>query len=152
VSATTAETMRQTDDNFAAWGDGKEWMGVAFSRAITVRRDAVHAADPTALAGLEGAQKPGWGGYNYVDLSHAVDVMESGLATVNFAHALNPGFITSDGMQRRICIASGARFSKALAGSSFGIRIGNLWASRRLRAEGIALFSRLTTWGRRAAD
>jgi hypothetical protein len=90
VPPTTAKAMRRTDNNFAAWADGKEWMDVAFARAITVGRDAVHAADPTALAGLEGAQKPGWGGYNYVELSHAVDVMEIGLATVNLAHQLNP--------------------------------------------------------------
>ena len=69
VPLTTAAAMRRTGDNFAAWADGKEWMDVAFARALAAGRDAVHAADPTALAGLEGAQKPGWGGYNYVELS-----------------------------------------------------------------------------------
>jgi hypothetical protein len=90
VPLTTAEVMKRTDDNFAAWADGKEWMDVAFARAIVVGRDAVYAADPTALAGLEGAQKPGWGGYNYVELSNAVDVVETGLPNIILAHGLNP--------------------------------------------------------------
>jgi hypothetical protein len=90
VPLTTAAVMRHAGDNFAAWADGKEWMDVAFARALEVGRDAVHAADPTALAGLEGAQKPGWGGYNYVKLSGAVDVIETNLPTVSLAQGLNP--------------------------------------------------------------
>ena len=90
VPLTTAAAMRRTGDNFAAWADGKEWMDVAFARALAAGRDAVHAADPTAFAGLEGAQKPGWGGYNYVELSGAVDLIETGLPNIILAHGLNP--------------------------------------------------------------
>ena len=87
VPMTTAEAMKRTD-NFAAWADFKAWMDVAFVRALEVGRDAIHAADPAALAGLEGAQKPGWGGYNYALLASAVDVMEG--PPERLAHSLNP--------------------------------------------------------------
>ena len=73
---TTRQAMRRSDDNFAAWADFKAWMDVAFSRAVRAGTDAVHAADPHALAALEGAQIPGWGGYDYSRLAPAVDVME----------------------------------------------------------------------------
>ena len=68
--------MRRTDGNFAAWADFKAWMDVAFADALRRGTDAVHAADPSALAAIEGAQMPGWGGYDYTRLAHAVDVME----------------------------------------------------------------------------
>ncbi len=51
-------------------------MDVAFARAIRAGTDALHAADPEALSGLEGTQIPGWGGYDYSLLAPAVDVME----------------------------------------------------------------------------
>ena len=86
----TAEAVKMSGNNFAAWADGKEWMDVAFAHALAVGRDAVHAANPTALAGLEGGQKPGWGGYDYSKLSGVVDVMEPGLANIQLVHALNP--------------------------------------------------------------
>ena len=73
---TTIQAMRRTDGNFAAWADFKAWMDVAFARALRRGTDAVHAADPHALAGIEGAQIPGWGGYDYTRLAHAVDLME----------------------------------------------------------------------------
>jgi hypothetical protein len=72
----TREAMRRTDDNFSQWSDFKAWMDEAFAGALRLGTQAVHAADPTALAAIEGAQMPGWGGYDYTRLAHAVDVME----------------------------------------------------------------------------
>ncbi len=73
---TTIQVMRRTDGNFAAWADFKAWMDVAFADALRRGSDAVHAADPRALAAIEGGQIPGWGGYDYTRLAHAVDLME----------------------------------------------------------------------------
>jgi len=73
---TTIQAMHRTDGNFAAWADFKAWMDVAFATALRRGTDAVHAADLTALAAIEGAQMPGWGGYDYTLLAHAVDLME----------------------------------------------------------------------------
>ncbi|HVC59978.1 MAG TPA: beta-galactosidase [Acetobacteraceae bacterium] len=73
---TTIQAMRRTDGNFAAWADFKAWMDVAFATALRRGTDAVHAADPHAFAAIEGAQIPGWGGYDYTRLAHAVDLME----------------------------------------------------------------------------
>ena len=84
--------MRRSDDNFAAWADFKAWMDVAFARALRMGTDAVHAADPSALAAIEGVQIPGWGGYDYSLLVDAVDVME--LDDLPLAHSLNPHLIT----------------------------------------------------------
>ena len=72
----TDQAMRRTDDNYASWADFKAWMDVAYARAVRAGTDAVHRADPAALAGLEGAQLPGWGGYDYSLLAPSVDVME----------------------------------------------------------------------------
>jgi hypothetical protein len=68
--------MRRTDGNFAAWADFKAWMDVAFADAQRRGTDAVHATDPHAIAAIEGAQIPGWGGYDYTRLAYAVDLME----------------------------------------------------------------------------
>jgi hypothetical protein len=73
---TTRETMRRTDDNFAPWSDFKAWMDTSFADALRFGTDAVHRADPHALSAIEGAQIPGWGGYDYSKLAHTVDVME----------------------------------------------------------------------------
>jgi hypothetical protein len=73
---TTRDAMTRTDQNFAAWGDFKEWMDVAFSRALRSGTDAVHTADPEALSAIEGGQIPGWGGYDYSRLAASVDAME----------------------------------------------------------------------------
>ena len=89
---TTRQAMRRTDDNFAAWSDFKAWMDVAFARALRMGTDAVHEADPSALAGIEGAQIPGWGGYDYSLLVDAVDVMEPD--DLPLAHSLNSRLIT----------------------------------------------------------
>jgi hypothetical protein len=89
---TTRQVMRRTDDNFAAWADFKAWMDVAFAQALRMGTDAVHEADPTALAAIEGVQVPGWGGYDYTLLVGAVDVME--LDDLPLARSLNPRLIT----------------------------------------------------------
>lgn len=92
---TTDATLQRTDGNFAAWSDFKAWMDVAFARAVRAGTDAVHAADPQARSALEGAQPPGWGGYDYSRLAPAVDVMEMyGHAdNVAIAEALNPKLV-----------------------------------------------------------
>ncbi len=92
----TDTAMRRTDDNYSAWADFKAWMDVAFARAVQGGTEAVHQADPTALAGLEGGQIPGWGGYDYSLLAPAVDVMEiydEGNA-VELARAFHPNLIS----------------------------------------------------------
>ena len=89
---TTRQAMRRDDDNFAAWADFKAWMDVAFARALRMGTDAVHEADPSALAAIEGVQIPGWGGYDYSLLVDAVDVME--VHDLPLAHALNPRLVT----------------------------------------------------------
>ncbi len=62
VPMTTDAALKQPGENFAAWADFKAWMDVAFARAVGAGTEAVHAADPSARAALEGAQPPGWGG------------------------------------------------------------------------------------------
>ncbi len=95
VPELTDDAMRRTDDNFSAWADFKAWMDIAFAGAVRAGTDAVHRADPAALSAIEGAQVPGWGGYDYGRLANAVDVMEiydSG-NSLEIAHGLNPALI-----------------------------------------------------------
>lgn len=73
---TTGEAMSRSDQNYSAWADFKEWMDVAFARAVRDGTEAVHAADPRAISAIEGAQIPGWGGYDYSRLAGSVDAME----------------------------------------------------------------------------
>ena len=96
VPPTTTETMMRTDGNYAAWSDFKSWMDLAFARAIGEGARAVHAGAPWALAAIEGAQMPGWGGYDYSQLAPAVDVMELYEAGQNLelAQAFNPHLTT----------------------------------------------------------
>ena len=91
----TTAAMARAGDNFAAWSDFKAWMDVAFARAVRAGTDAAHATDPGALAGIEGAQVPGWGGYDYTRLSRAVDVMEvyDFGESLEIAGGLNPGLV-----------------------------------------------------------
>ncbi len=95
VPELTDAALARTDGNYAAWADFKAWMDVAFARAVRAGTDALHRADPAALAALEGAQVPGWGGYDYGLLAPTVDVMEIydvGDA-VALARAVNPALI-----------------------------------------------------------
>jgi glycosyl hydrolase family 42 (putative beta-galactosidase) len=73
---TTNEAMKRTDDNFSGWADFKEWMDIAYARAVKMGVDAVRDVDPDAYAGLEGGQMPGWGGYDYYRLAQSVTAME----------------------------------------------------------------------------
>jgi hypothetical protein len=73
---TTNQAMKRKGDNFSAWADHKEWMDVSFARAIRMGVDAVRSVDPEAYAGIAGAQMPGWGGYDYARLSHALTAVE----------------------------------------------------------------------------
>jgi hypothetical protein len=73
---TTDAAIGRVDENYAAWADFKEWMDVAFARAVRAGTDAVHRGDGRALGALEGAQIPGWGGYDYSRLGGAADVIE----------------------------------------------------------------------------
>ena len=91
----TDAAIARADENFAPWSDFKAWMDVAFARAFRAGSEAVHAADPKAIAGLEGAQVPGWGGYDYSLLARTVDLMEIydyGEA-LDLALAFNPALI-----------------------------------------------------------
>ncbi|MDP9096752.1 MAG: beta-galactosidase, partial [Pseudomonadota bacterium] len=72
----TDAALARNDGNYAAWGDFKQFMDIAFARAVRAGTDALHRADASALAGLEGGQLPGWGGYDYFQLAPAVDVLE----------------------------------------------------------------------------
>ena len=95
VPPTTTQTMMRTDENYAAWSDFKSWMDVAYAKAIKVGTEAVHSRAPWARAAIEGAQMPGWGGYDYARLAPAVDVMELYDAGQNLdlAQAFNPQLI-----------------------------------------------------------
>jgi hypothetical protein len=100
---TTREAMQRSDQNFAAWADFKEWMDVAFARAVENGTRAIHEADPEAAAAIEGAQIPGSGGYDYSRLAGSVDAMEPYDAEI--ARSFNPGLI--------VLIASGERGESA---------------------------------------
>ena len=76
VPPTTAEAMRRKDENYSAWSDFKDWMNVSFADAVRYGRDALHRADPKALAAIEGGQVSGWGGYDYAQLAPTVDLIE----------------------------------------------------------------------------
>ena len=52
VPMTTDEAMKRSDENYSAWADFKEWMDIAFARALKSGSDAVHAADPGAVSAI----------------------------------------------------------------------------------------------------
>jgi hypothetical protein len=95
VPSTTDTALARADENFSSWGDFKAWMDAEFADAVQAGTAAVHAADPNALAGIEGAQPPGWGGYDYALLAPAVDVMEpyDRGSNMELARAFNPGLV-----------------------------------------------------------
>lgn len=76
VAETTFAAMRREGENFARWSDFRAWMDRSFADAVRFGADAVHRADSSALAGIEGAQKEGWGGYDYGRLAPSLDLME----------------------------------------------------------------------------
>jgi len=95
VPQTAAQAVRGGTDNFSAWADFRAWMDLSFADALSAARAALHAADPMARAAIAGAQRPGWGGYDYTLLAQAVDVMEiydSG-GNVDMVRAFNPAVV-----------------------------------------------------------
>ncbi len=92
---TTTAAMGRTDGRYAAWNDHKAFMDASFAAAIRAGTEALHAADPAALAAIEGGQIPGWGGWNYAELAGAVDLMEiyDVGQNVEIARSQNPGLI-----------------------------------------------------------
>ena len=95
VPDTTDAALARTDGNHSSWNDQKAWMDVAFAAAVKAGTDAAHRGDPASLAGLEGAQVPGWGGYDYARLAPAVDLLEIydyGQA-LDLALAANPALV-----------------------------------------------------------
>src|SRR5262249_31688079 len=93
---TTDAALARTDGNLSAWSDFKAWMDIAFARAVAAGRAAVNEVDPALLAGIGGGQAPGWGGWDYGLLAHAVDVLETydfG-GNVVVAQGFNPGLVT----------------------------------------------------------
>ena len=62
-----------------------------------------HAEDATALAAIEGGQIPGWGGYDYSRLAHAVDLMElyDGGGNLEIVRSLNPKMVLMTHVGRR---------------------------------------------------
>ena len=119
VPQLTDAALRRSDGNFAAWADFKAWMDTAFAAAVRAGTDAVHAADPSARAGIEGAQVPGWGGYDYTKLATAVDVLEvtGGEPAQQIAQALNPALVTLTTTAADAPDAARAVWQAALAGS-----------------------------------
>ena len=143
---TTDQALRRTQDDLAPWADFKAWMDVSFAAAVRAGSDAIHAADPRALAALEGAQIPGWGGYNYTHLAGAVDVMEiyDFGASVAIARAMNPKLITLMTIAGADPASRAALWHGALAGMGGVI----LWDESQALA---TADGRLGPWGRAAA-
>lgn len=73
---TTHDAMQRSDGNFASWADFKEWMDISFANALEMGTNAIHEVDPDAYVGVGGGQMPGWGGYDYARLTHALTAIE----------------------------------------------------------------------------
>jgi Beta-galactosidase len=111
VPSTTTEAMARKDENYASWADFKAWMDVAFARAIRDGTKAVHAGAPWARSAIEGAQMPGWGGYDYSQLASVLDVMEIYDAgnDLAIAQSFNPNlvFLTTSRWAGRVALHQG---------------------------------------------
>ena len=92
VHPTSTDDAIDGSRSVAAWMDLKAWTDAAFAADVARGTAAVHRGDANARAGLEGAQRPGWGGYDYSNLASAVDVMEIGEvgATTSIARGFAP--------------------------------------------------------------
>lgn len=73
---TTDQAMKHSDGNFSAWADHKEWMDVAYARALKMGADAIRSVDRDAYVGIGGAQAPGWGGYDYYRITQVLTAIE----------------------------------------------------------------------------
>ena len=143
---TTDQALHGNRKNLAPWMDFKAWMDIAFAQAISAGRERVHAADPKALAAIEGAQIPGWGGYDYETLANAVDVMEiyDFGASVAIARAMNPKLITLMTIAGNDPETEAALWRGVLAGMGGAI----LWDENHAL---VSSDGRLGPWGRAAA-
>jgi hypothetical protein len=92
---TTTAALARTDGNESAWTDFRSFMDEAFAHALRVGTDGLHEGDPDGLSGIEGTQAPGPGGYDYIRLAHAVDVMEMYGAgdSTDIARSFNPDLV-----------------------------------------------------------
>ena len=93
IPQNTNEAMKNPHDNFASWADFKTWMDISYADALKLGVDAVHEVDRDAYVEIGGAQKPGWGGYDYARLTRVLDAMEPydiG-ANVSLIRSFNPG-------------------------------------------------------------
>lgn len=95
VPPTTTEALARRDGNESAWTDFRTFMDEAFAHALRVGTDGLHQGDPDGLAGIEGTQAPGPGGYDYSRLANAVDVMEMYGAgdSTDIARSFNPNLV-----------------------------------------------------------
>ena len=98
VPQTTNEAMKRTDNNFSSWSDHKEWMDVAFARALKAGADAINSVDPDAYVSICGAQMPGWGGYDYYRLTNALSALEPYNigSNVEIIRSINPRTVMLD--------------------------------------------------------
>lgn len=91
---TTSQAMRRADDNYSSWADHKEWMDIAYARALEAGAAAIHSVDPQAYVAIAGGQMPGWGGYDYYRLTRALDAIEPydiG-SNIEMIRSFSPGF------------------------------------------------------------
>lgn len=99
IPNTTREAMARTGNNFSSWSDHKEWMDVAFARALQMGVDAVRSVDPDAYVGIAGGQMPGWGGYDYWRITQTLTAIEPYNIgnNIEIIRSLNPAlpFITT---------------------------------------------------------
>lgn len=99
IPDTTRQAMARSDNNYSSWSDHKEWMDIAFARALKMGVDAVRSVDPDAYVGIAGAQMPGWGGYDYWRLSQVLTAVEPYNIgnNIEIIRSLNPAlpFITT---------------------------------------------------------
>ncbi len=95
VPPTTTQALARRDGNESAWTDFRSFMDQAFADALRVGTDGLHEGDPDGLAGIEGTQAPGPGGYDYIRLASAVDAMEMYGAgdSIDIARSFNPDLV-----------------------------------------------------------
>ena len=74
---TTDEMITRGGTNYAPWADHRHFMNKAFTDAIKLTSQTIHAAAPEAFAGIVGGQAPSaFGGYDYWLLSGVIDMIE----------------------------------------------------------------------------
>jgi hypothetical protein len=77
VPLSTDEMMKRGDSNYSPWADHRTFMNESFAGALKKASETARSVDPTAIAGIVGGQMPGaFGGYDYWQLSRAIDMIE----------------------------------------------------------------------------